>query len=520
MVEQNIQEHMEQNEEKTQWQSPSIDGLSEKEAEQFYEIMKRFLNAYKNREQSATDYVWLGKQLKEELPAKSQKECDKMAEEILVSVTDFDNCKKELEESCEKGVPKEQWLANKLSDAAAGTSVVQFGNYLNGIDNAITNANAQMMRTIMTKEGNISQCINLDGFIAEQHAVNTFNMQAQLEGSKFRAEVKVPGPGETYGKNSFDTVIMDTASGKIVHQYQFKFGKTAKETIQLLKNGNYNNQRFVVPAEQVAEVQKAFPGKTVTSCMGGTETVSIESKMLTKADVKEMQYELQEGGVLPQNNWNTYTTKDLALNIGKNAGLMGLQSALITTGFDLTQKVIKGEEIQGDEMLEQALISGADAGVKAASAGALKVGVEKGVIKIIPPGTPAHIIVNIACVGIENIKILAKVASGEIKMYQAADQMARATTSMVAGLACAGNMAFIGAVSLSWIPIVGPIAGGLIGGMVGYMAGSTLGNAVYSGLKKVGGTVRTAAKSAWNGIKSAGRKIANGARNLVNKILG
>lgn len=499
----------EQNEEKTQWQSPSIDGLSEKEVEQFYKIMKRFLNAYKNREQSAPDYIWLGKQLKEELPSKSQQECDTMAEEILTSVTNFDNCRKELETSCENGIPKEQWLANKLSDAATGTSVVQFGNYLNSIDTAITNANAQMMRTVTTNAGDISQCINLDGFIAEQYAVNTFNMQAQLEGSKFRAEVKVPGPGETYAKNSFDTVITDTTSGKIVHQYQSKFGKTAKETIQLLKDGNYNNQRFVVPAEQVAEVQKAFPGKTVTSCMGGTETVPIESKPLTKTDVKEMQYELQEKGVLPRNDWNTYTTKDLALNIGKQAGLMGLQSALITTGFDLTRKVIKGEEIQEDEILEQALVSGADAGVKAASAGALKVGVEKGVIKIIPPGTPLGTLVNITCVGIENIKILAKAASGEIKTYQAVDQMARVTTSMIAGLACAGDMAIIGAAAFSWIPIAGLFVGGLIGGMVGYMAGSTVGNAVYSGFKKIGGAVRTAAKSAWNGIKSVGSKIKN-----------
>lgn len=150
----------EQNEEKTQWQSPSVDGLSEKEAEQFYKIMKRFLNAYKNREQSAPDYIWLGKQLKEELPSKSQQECDTMAEEILTSVTDFDNCRKELETSCENGILKEQWLANKLSDAATGTSVVQFGNYLNGIDTAIADANKQMMRTVTTNAGDISQCIN------------------------------------------------------------------------------------------------------------------------------------------------------------------------------------------------------------------------------------------------------------------------------------------------------------------------------------------------------------------------
>ena len=40
----------------------------------------------------------------------------------------------------------------------------------------------------------------------------------------------------------------------------------------------------------------------------------------------------------------------------------------------------------------------------------------------------------------------------------------------------------IGAVALSWIPIVEPIVGGIVGGTIGYMAGSKFGRAVYSGL--------------------------------------
>ena len=54
-----------------------------------------------------------------------------------------------------------------------------------------------MMRTVTTNTGEISKCMNLDGFIAEPNAVNTFNMRAQLESSKYVAEVKVPEPGET-----------------------------------------------------------------------------------------------------------------------------------------------------------------------------------------------------------------------------------------------------------------------------------------------------------------------------------
>ena len=38
---------------------------------------------------------------------------------------------------------------------------------------------------------------------------------------------------------------------------------------------------------------------------------------------------------------------------------------------------------------------------------------------IIPPGTRANVIAQMACVGIENAKILVKVASDEISMTEA-----------------------------------------------------------------------------------------------------
>jgi len=48
-------------------------------------------------------------------------------------------------------------------------------------------------------------------------------------------------------------------------------------------------------------------------------------------------------------------------------------------------------------------MSGADFGIKAATAGALKVAVEKGVVTVIPKGTPAGTIANIAYIASEKI---------------------------------------------------------------------------------------------------------------------
>lgn len=497
-----------------------IDGLSEQEIKKTTNIIKKFTDSYVKKDKNKSDEEWLVDKLKEELPDKKDDEIIKMSKNIIESVEQFDTNLMEINEACNKGTSTESWFTNKVRDASTGISIIEYGNYLNQIDNAINNANSQMMRTITTNSGEISKCLNLDGFIAEQYAVNTFNMQSQLEGSKFIAEVKVPGPGETYGANSFDTVIKDCSTGKIVHQYQFKFGKDANATIKMLNEGNYNNQRFVVPVEQVEKVKQAFPNKSVEAYMGGTETVHIKSKAITKEEVKKMQLDSQEKSVIPKNDWNAYNTKELAINISKNAGMVGLQSAVITTGFDLALKVVKGEKINADETIELALKTGADSGIKAAIAGAIKVATEKGIISIIPKGTPAGIIANIVCLGIENAKILAKVASGEIKITEALDRMGRTSTSMVYGLGWGATGMAFGASVLSWIPIVGPLAGGIVGGIVGYMAGDKFGSAVYSGAKKVASVAKSVAKSAWNGIKSAGRKISSGIKSVVRGIFG
>lgn len=491
-----------------------FENLTEQEAKQFKNILSRFIKSYTKKDPSISDKAWLKQRLEEELKIEDE-EAEKMTIEILESIEEYNVNLDSVNKAASKGINKEQWLANKIADAATGVSIIQHGEYLNQINNALTNGNAQMLRTITTKAGKISQCPNLDGFIAEQALVNSFNAKAALNKSKYVAEVKVPEAGQTYGKNSVDIVIKDITTGSDipVHQYQVKYGANAEETIKMLRDkGNitrYPNQRIVVPPEQVESVQQAFPGKTVVSQIGGTDIVPIKSAKLSKKTAKDLQTLVQHGDVVPTFDWNFFKTKELALQIGKNASMTGMQSAAITTGFFLAEQIIKEEKIDVEETVSLALKTGVDSGIKAATTGALKVSVEKGIISIIPRGTPAGVLANIVCVGIENIKILSKVATGELTISQALDQMGRTSVSMVYGLGWGVTGTAVGAIALSWIPIVGPVVGGLVGGMVGYMAGSKFGHAVYEGLSAVGKGVATVCKSAWNGIKATGRKIKN-----------
>ena len=56
--------------------------------------------------------------------------------------------------------------------------------------------------------------------------------------------------------------------------------------------------------------------------------------------------------------------KELALQIGRNAGFAGLQAAAVTTGFTLAANALKGEQIDADEVVAAAIETGADTGIK------------------------------------------------------------------------------------------------------------------------------------------------------------
>lgn len=497
------QKHMEEQE----FDRVEIEGLTDREAAEVRKILERFLKAYKESGEEQETFEWLEKQLKEELPEKTEDEIRKMKDEIVSSVREYNADLKDLNENMRQGETKEKWFADRLEEGAKGVAVNNYGNYLQQINDTMEAANDLMIGAVMTDNYEISKCINLDGFIAEQHHVNTFNARAALEKSDFRAEVLKPLPGETYGKNSFDVVIKNIKTGERVHQYQFKFGADVQATKRLLSDGNYDNQRYLVPSEQLQELQQEFPTKTVTDRLGGTDKVKIESKPLTKEEVKKMQLELQESEMVPKTDWNVYNTRELALTIGKQASVAGMQSALVCTGIELAGKAINGESIEGGELVETALKTGADTGVKAVAGGALTVVAEKGILPFPPKGTPPGTITKIACVGIENIKIMWRVAKGELTVSEGLEQMGRTSVSMYAGLSAGAVGAGIGAAVLGWIPIAGPVLGGLIGGMLGYAAGSKFGEAVYNGAKKVVSVGKKIVKKAWEGIKRVGSKV-------------
>ena len=488
----------------------------EEVAQNLKPIMKRFMDSYSLKDEKQSDEEWLIIRFHEELPDKSEEEISQMTREVLSEIKMFDENLSDLNNARSNGISNEEWVCNKMEDAAVGVSVVEYGNYLANIDNVLGQNNQQLMNVVTTMDGNVSMNSNLDGFIAEQLHVNSFNANAALENQSYRAEVLSPKAGQPYGKNSMDIRIRD--GNKTLHQYQAKFGKDSHATTEMLKHGNYNNQRYLVPKGQAETVQEKFPGKSVSDHIGGTDKVSTKSKPISKEQVKNAQNRVQEKGKPVGQDWNSFTNRKLAINIGKQAAVAGIGGAALGAGFHVAAKVFKGEDIKASEVVETAIVSGTDTGIKAACAGALKVGVEKGLVPMLAKGTSIGVITSIACIGVENAKVLFKLATGEITGLEAVDLMGRTTVSTTAGIlgAMGGEMA-LGALGFV---ITGPVGllGGIVAGTVGYLAGSNIGNLVYDGAKKVASVAKSCASSIWSGVKTVGSGIGSAVGSAVSGI--
>ena len=472
-------------------------------AEKLKPIQKKFIESFARKSEDVPVEDWLQSQLAESLPEYQESEIAEMSNEIISTLKTQEEKKESLDDALANGRSKESWFASEMKSVTSQMSAEEASNYLHGLDNALESANESLFRTIHTQNGAgpISQNPSLDGYIAEQYHAQTFNMNAEAAGSPYRAKVLEPN-GQAYARNSVDIEIID-GSGKIVRRYQSKYCKNADATAKAFEKGDYRGQQKLVPEGQETSISKKCT--TVIESPDG-----ISSNPLSKHRAKELQAEAQSGK-WNDLNWNEYKAKDLAIGIGQQAGQAALMGAAIGAGFKVAEKVWNGEKIDGEEVVKVAIESGADFGVKAAAAGALKVGVEKGIVRAIPKGTPAGVIANIAFVAVENVKIVYKMAKGELSPKEGIEKMEQVTVSTAAGIAAAAKGTVLGAYYGSVFGPAGIAIGGFIGGTVGYMAGSKVGEVVIMSVQKI-------RKAAVKAVKTIGSAVVSTAKSVASDI--
>ena len=476
-------------------------------------VIASFIRSYKGKPSEQSNQDWLASEFaKYPKIWSSENELKQTVDEIIEEVELFNSSQRELEEHHCKGLSTNNWLAKKFEEGATLNGVNNFGAYAGEIDTAIESANNANIDLLYRNDGQLNQQLNLDGFIAEQHHADTFNLDAVSKGSDYRAEVLQPKSGESYGKNSVDIVVRD-ADGKIVRRYQAKYGADADATETMLKKGDYRGQRKLVPEGQSDDIS------------GSTEKIEIdgvESKPLSKQEAKERQRKAQEEAEAKQYDWNEASRIDIANNIGKKAGIatllaVGFQGARILgrriwNGFSGKENNSVEEDLK--EFVQSSLQSAAASGLTVAVTGAVTVAIKSGWLGSALKNTPAGRIANAVCIGIENVKILYKYSKGELTGEEALDKAGSATCSLVGGLAAGAKGASLGAALGTALGPVGTAIGGVAGGIVGGIAGSTVGEAVYQGGKKIVSTIVDSVSSISSPISNGVSSVCSGIASL------
>lgn len=539
--------------------------LTKEEKEQLSKLVRRYLKSYSKHKDKMSLNDWLMMMFREDFPEFSIEKIKEMAKEVLTKTNETYKVYEEVKKAGELGIAPNEYFANKvenseefkkienkkevlleldnqlteqavdqiyrlseveISDDLSSSETESFidtanstrkimgqqviDNYMGNIDSAIEAANLNMKDTILTKNGSINQNPNLDGFIAESHHANTFNVDATVKELGVRAEDLKPAGA--YGKNSVDIVIRE--GKKIVRKYQAKFGKNAAVTEKYFRDRagemKYYFQRKLVPSDQVGDVSNA----ETTIKSGGAE-----SKPLSKAEVKEMQEKVQAGDIdaLNLSFEKDVSTHEVLKRVGRKAARNGIYGATLGAAMKIGSKLVQGEEVEADEVIGAAIKAGTTSGVTTAVHGAMSTAARKGVLKGAFASSTFISAITFSCV--EAISIVVKMGNGELTFKEGMDSLGEVfttgllvTQAMGTGIATgfiSSLASFMGAAALA------TTVSTVIVGTVVAVAGAAIAKPLYHGAKAVvKGVVGGAKAVVKGGVKLVGA-VASGIGSVV-----
>ena len=480
---------------------------SEKNAKGVIEIIRDTLTAYSKKPKEQALDEWVKEQFRKYPDVyKSEEDIDREATELVNTIKTNNKNREELQETLKAGKSIESWMGQKLEDAAKATNASNVGQYASKIDEALKHANQQSFDTFVNMNGSINQNKNLHGFIAENHHVNTFNIEAATAGSQYRAEML-----QSTSKNSVDIVIKDITTGKIVKKYGAKYGQNSSDTQKYLNKGDYRGQRKLVADGQQKDIENS---------VNSIEMGNVKSKPLSYEDSRKIQKEIQENENIQEHNWDkvdkTRMTKSIVSETGKIVALHSLMQGGRLLGRRLWNGLTgqKNQDLSKDvnEWLESSWIGAKAIGIQTAVTTGTTIAVRKGLISALAKNTPVGQIANTVYVGIENVKVLYKMAKGEVGFKEGVKQMETVTAAAVGGIAGMTTGAAQGAAIGSIVGPVGTAVGGFIGGVVGSIAGSTAGEMIAKSAQKVRSVAIEGVKKVYSGVKKAAKSLWTSSR--------
>ena len=553
----------------------SLRGSRKRKTEQ---IIQKFLRSYAENEKSQDKKdlkTWLVFELQNELPNKKVEDIEKIATELISGIEIYYTKKKEVEKYQSLGITNGDYVGNEILEKVAdeieeaeivdtkeiiedmkevsnvlsqyneamiyetaaikepqlvvnALSANSVNNYVDSIDTVIDNANKSIIESVTTKAETINQNPNLDGFIFEEYHAGTFNIDAAVKQKSYHAEALKPELGETYGKNSIDIVIEN--SGKYVKKYSAKAYKNANETAKSfydkITGYKYKFQSKLVPTDQTREI---------VNSVDKIKFDNVESKGITKAEIKDIQNDLQSGNKKIDifSFKKDVNTISISKQMGKEAivnGIMGLGIGMVA---NIGANIITGKGVEAEEVIEAGIKTGASMGMATAVAGGIRVAVEKKVI----PTVFSRILTNntIGAVAVASMDIVGtafKLGSGEITLGKAVKDVGNSISAsygaiISSGIGFSGGMALATTIGLGTIGTVGTILTGglaLVTGAVCGVVGSNIALKIVNGLGKITekvvdkavdivksgvNKVKNKVNSAWSGVKSFIGKLFN-----------
>ena len=436
----------------------------EEKAKQVFQIEKAFLKSYA-ASQEVPLAQWLAQELHKQLPEKSANEVEAISSEIISALQTAEEMKASQQKAIAIGRSKESWFASKVMQATADMPISKRAEYLQSLEEAIKSANEATYKVIAAENSN-------------SNSASASATGAKTEAAEKRQE---SNSALNIGKQACHAGVQTAAA------------TAGKDIAQKVINGEEIDGDEVAKKAVDAGVDEAVK----VAVAGATKVAEEKGWIPREAKAENTEKRQQESGrqgnsgsskVKPKIKENEYSLKVTALSIGRQACYAGVQNAAVAVGRDLAQKVLNGEEIDGDEVIKKAVDAGVDEGVKVAVAGAVRVAGEKGLIPQIQQlkGGSGNICANVAFVAIENVKVAKQVADGKLTVHEGLEVMAQTTGACVAGIAVAAKGgAIVGSALGSVIGPWGTAIGGFVGNAAGYIAGSTIGGAVMQGAKEL-----------------------------------
>jgi len=534
------------------------------------EIIKKFLRSYAENEKSQDKKdlkTWLILELQNELPNKKVEDIEKIATELIAGIEIYYQKKKEVEKYQSVGITNGDYIGNEILEKVADEieeaeivdtkeviedmkeasnilsqynetmiyetasikeaqlvanvlSTKSVNSYIDTVNTTIDNANKTLVESVITKAGTINQNPNLDGFIFEEYHAGTFNIDAAVKQKSYHAEALKPELGETYGKNSVDLAIKDDA-GKYVKKYSAKAYKNANETAKSFYNKitgyKYKFQSKLVPTDQVGDIANS---------VDKVKYNNVESKGITKAEIKDIQNDLQSGNkkVDILNFKKDVNSISISKQIGKQAMLNGTMGLGIGMVANVGINIIQGKEVEAEEVIEAGIKTGASMGMATAVAGGIRVAAEKKVI----PTVFSRILTNntIGAIAVSSMDIIGtafKLGNGEISLGKAVKDVGNSLGAgygaiISSGIGFSGGMALATTIGLGTIGTVGTILTGglaLVAGAVCGVIGSNIALKIANGLGKI---TETVVDKAVDIVKSGMNTVKNMASGFINTV--